>query len=163
MILFLWLPLLPCHTLPLKPLHCALQPVLLFFFFSSSFLLLLRAACMAYGSSQARSQIRATAVGLCHSHSNTGSETCLQPTPQLMVTPDCWPTEWGQGLNLHPHGYQLYSFLLCHSENSLKLPSWRSPMISLLLGLMAFYVYIPVLSISPQVSLRAGAMSSLYT
>ena len=33
-------------------------------------------------------RIRATAAGLRHSHSNTGSEPCLQPTPQLMATPD---------------------------------------------------------------------------
>ena len=43
---------------------------------------LFRAAPMAYGSSQARGQIRAVAAGLRHSHSNTGSE------PQLMATPD---------------------------------------------------------------------------
>jgi len=29
---------------------------------------------MAYGGSQARGLIRATAAGLCHSHSNAGSE-----------------------------------------------------------------------------------------
>ena len=45
---------------------------------------------MAYGNSQARGQIGATAkaAGLCHNHSNVGSEPHLQPTPQLMVTPD---------------------------------------------------------------------------
>ena len=42
----------------------------------------------AYGSSQARDQIGAAATGLHQSHSNTGSEPCLRPTPQLMVTPD---------------------------------------------------------------------------
>ena len=35
---------------------------------------------MAYGGSQARSPIEATAAGLHHSHSNLGSELCLQPT-----------------------------------------------------------------------------------
>ena len=35
----------------------------------------------AYGGSQARGRIRATAAGLHHSHSNTGSEPHLQPTP----------------------------------------------------------------------------------
>ena len=43
---------------------------------------------VAYGSSQARSQIRAGAAGLYHSHSNMGSEPCLQPIPQLMAVPD---------------------------------------------------------------------------
>ena len=37
----------------------------------------------AYGSSQARAGIRATATGLHHSHSNTRSEPHLWPTPQL--------------------------------------------------------------------------------
>ena len=47
-----------------------------------------RAAPMAYGSSQARGLIRATAAGLHHSHSNAISEPCLWPTPQLMARPD---------------------------------------------------------------------------
>ena len=58
----------------------------------------------AYGSSQARGQIRAVATGLRQSHSNAGSKPCLQPTPQLMVMLDPQPTERGQGLNLQPHG-----------------------------------------------------------
>ena len=37
---------------------------------------------MAYESPQARGRIGAIAVGLCHSHSNIGSEPCLQPTPR---------------------------------------------------------------------------------
>ena len=32
--------------------------------------------------------IRAVAAGLRQSHSNTGSEPCLRPTPQLTATPD---------------------------------------------------------------------------
>lgn len=43
-------------------------------------LLLFRAAPLAYGCSQPRGQIRTTASGLHHSHSNTGSEPHLQPT-----------------------------------------------------------------------------------
>ena len=39
--------------------------------------LLSRAAPMACGGSQARGQIRAGASGLCHSHSNAGSEPRL--------------------------------------------------------------------------------------
>ena len=43
---------------------------------------------MAYGNPQARGQIRAAAAKLHHSHSNTGSQPCLQSTPQLTVMPD---------------------------------------------------------------------------
>ena len=38
---------------------------------------------MAYGGSHARGLIGAVAAGLHQSHSNAGSELCLQPTPQL--------------------------------------------------------------------------------
>ena len=55
---------------------------LLFFF------LLFRAEHVAHRGSQARSLIGATAAGLRHSHSHIRSELCLQPTPQLMATPD---------------------------------------------------------------------------
>ena len=41
---------------------------------------------MAYGGSQVRGLIRAVAAGLHHSHSNTGSELCLQPTAQFTAT-----------------------------------------------------------------------------
>ena len=47
-----------------------------------------RVAPAAYGGSQARSRIGAVATGLRQSHSNTGSEPCLQSTPQFMATPD---------------------------------------------------------------------------
>ena len=43
---------------------------------------------MACGSSTPRGQIRVVPFGLCHSHSNAGSESCLLPTPQLMAMPD---------------------------------------------------------------------------
>ena len=46
------------------------------------------AAPAACGGSQARGPIGAVATGLHQSHSNTGSEPCLQPTPQLTATPD---------------------------------------------------------------------------
>ena len=48
---------------------------------------------MAYGGSQARGLIGATAAGLCHSHSHARSQLHLRPTPQLKTTPDPWPTE----------------------------------------------------------------------
>ena len=50
-------------------------------------LLLFKAAPAAYRSSQTRGQIRAIAAGLHHIHSNTGSETPLQPTPRLTAMP----------------------------------------------------------------------------
>ena len=58
-----------------------------FFFF---FFFLFRAASSAYGNSQVRGLIAATAAGLCHTHSysNSGSKPCLRPTPQLMAAPD---------------------------------------------------------------------------
>ena len=67
--------------------------------------LLFRATPMAYVSSQARGRIRATAAGLHHSHRKARSEPRLQPTPQLTAMLDPHPTERGQGLKPHPHGY----------------------------------------------------------
>ena len=60
------------------------------FLFHIYFKNLYRAAPVAYGGSQARGQIGAVAAGLCRSHSNSNarSELPLQPTPQLMATPD---------------------------------------------------------------------------
>ena len=78
------------------------------------------AAAAVYGSSQVRGRIIAPAAGLhyihtvqdlshiCelhHSHSNAGSKPHLQSTLQLVAMLDLWPTEGGQGLNPHPHGY----------------------------------------------------------
>ena len=59
----------------------------------------------AYGHSQARGWIRATAAGLHQSHSHGGSKPHLSSMPWLMATLDPLPTEQGQGLNLSPHGY----------------------------------------------------------
>ena len=56
---------------------------LCFFVVVVVFVCFFRAAPTAYGSSQARGPIRATAAGLRQGHSNTGSEPCVQPTPQL--------------------------------------------------------------------------------
>ena len=64
----------------------------------------LRAAPAAYGGFQARGLIGATAAGLCHSHSNTRSELCLQPILQLMAMLDPQSTDRGQGSNPQPHG-----------------------------------------------------------
>ena len=47
-----------------------------------------RATSAACGGSQARGLIGPVASGLYHSHSNTRSEPCQQPTPQLMAMLD---------------------------------------------------------------------------
>ena len=60
------------------------------------------------------------AASLCQSHNNSGSEPCLQPTPQLTATLDPQPTERGQGSNPHPHGYQFGSFPLRHNGTPIK-------------------------------------------
>ena len=49
--------------------------------YAEFFFFFLRAALAAYGSSWARGQIEAAAAGLYHSHSNTGFELHLLPTP----------------------------------------------------------------------------------
>ena len=59
--------------------------IYLFYFI---FFVFFRAAPMAHVGSQARGQIGDVAAGLHHSHSNVGSESRLQPTPQLMATRD---------------------------------------------------------------------------
>ena len=60
----------------------------LFFFFFFCVFAISWAAPVAYGGSQARGAIGAVAAGLHQSHSNSGSEPRLQPTPQLTATPD---------------------------------------------------------------------------
>ena len=63
----------------------------LIFFFSFLFLVFFAiswATPTAYGGSQARGRIGAVAASLRQSHSNSGSELHLQPTPQLTATPD---------------------------------------------------------------------------
>ena len=59
-----------------------------FYSFFLFFFCIFRAELMAHGGSQARGLIAAVATGLHHSHSNAGSDQCLQPTPQLTATPD---------------------------------------------------------------------------
>ena len=76
--------------------NCPVLPILFIYLFlifflppflSLSFLLsAFRVIPMAYGSSQARGRIGATAVGLCHS--NMRFQLCLWPTPQLTATLD---------------------------------------------------------------------------
>ena len=89
-------------------IHCYKFPSKHGFHYIPQFLfcLFFRAAPEAYGGSQARGPIGATAASLCHNHSNVGSEPCLPPTPELRATPDLETTERGQGSNLHPHESQ---------------------------------------------------------
>ena len=49
---------------------------------------LFRAAPVPYGSCEARGRLGAAANDLRHSHSKVGSQSPLQPTPQLTTTPD---------------------------------------------------------------------------
>ena len=60
--------------------------MLLYFMFY--FIHLFRPAPAAYGSSQARAQIRAVAASICHSHSNVGSKPHLRPKPQFTAMLD---------------------------------------------------------------------------
>ena len=52
------------------------------------FFFLFKAAPAAYGNSQAKRQIGATAAGLGHSHSNARSKLWLWPSLQFTATPD---------------------------------------------------------------------------
>ena len=63
---------------------------ILFFIFFGLFAFS-RAAPTAYGGSQARGWIGAVAVSLHQSHSNVGSKSRLQPTPQLTAMPTLNP------------------------------------------------------------------------
>ena len=75
---YLFFLLLSCisslYILNINPFH--------FFFFH------FRPAPAAYGSYQARGQIRAATADLCFSHGNAGSEPHLQPILQLAAMPD---------------------------------------------------------------------------
>ena len=59
------------------------------------FFSLYRATLVASGGFQARGRIGATAAGLHHGHSNSGSEPCVRPIPQLRATPDPQPSVGG--------------------------------------------------------------------
>ena len=58
------------------------------FNFNFLFVLLFRATPVACGVSQARGRMEVAAAGLHYSHSNTRSELCLWPTPQIRAIPD---------------------------------------------------------------------------
>ena len=61
---------------------------ILILFFIFCLFAISRATPEAHGGSQARGPIGAVAAGVRQIHSNAGSELHLQPTPQLMATPD---------------------------------------------------------------------------
>ena len=76
---------------PNSSIHCFLpvrHPPKVFILFFFSYIILFRAIPEAYGSSQTRGLIRATAAGLHQSHSNARSESHLQTIPQLKAMPD---------------------------------------------------------------------------
>ena len=83
-----------------QPCQLFVPSIFLFLFFFFLFL-----GPHAYGGSQARGPVGAVATSLQHSHSNAGSEPCLQPTAQLSATLDPSSVDGGQGSNPHPHGY----------------------------------------------------------
>ena len=78
------------YVSPTLLLSCVFSFYLLLFIYLFIFCLFTPswAAPAAYGGSQARGRIGAAAASLHWSHSNLGSEPCLQPTPQLMAIPD---------------------------------------------------------------------------
>ena len=82
-----------------------LSLLLIFFFFFT-------AAPVAYGSSEARGQIRVAAAGLCHTHSNSGSELPLWPAPQLIAMPDPL-THWVRPGMEPTSSWILVGFLTC--------------------------------------------------
>ena len=73
-----------------KGIHCRGGSVFFvcFLVFLSFVFCLFRATLSAYGGSQARGLIGATAASLHQSHSNTRAESHLRPTPQLTAMPD---------------------------------------------------------------------------
>ena len=73
------------------------NPCYLFIFFV--FFAISWAASAAYGGSQARGRIGAVAAGRWQSHSNTGSEPCLQPTPHSKFSTFKPPHSWNQEKN----------------------------------------------------------------
>ena len=114
-----------------------------FFLFGIVYLLfvycLFRAAPVACGVSQVRSQIRAEAAGLHHSHSNLRAEPRLPRPPQLTTTPDPKPTEQGWGSNPHPQRYESDSFPLSHNGNS-SLPFYDRIILHVWLYHISFWV-----------------------
>ena len=60
---------------------------------------------MAYGGSQARGLIGATAASICHNHSNIGIRASSVTYTTAHGNAGSLTPEQGQGLNPSPHGY----------------------------------------------------------
>ena len=75
--------------LPRITIFCSMK----FFLFFFSLCLLFMAAPVAFGSSQARGQIRAIAACLCQSHGNARSEPHLRMTPGIKPA-SSWTLPW---------------------------------------------------------------------
>ena len=71
-----------------RKLNVSLKYLFIYLFIYFCLFAFSRAAPTAYGGSQARGLMGAVAAGLRQSHSNSESEPCLQPTPQLTAMPD---------------------------------------------------------------------------
>lgn len=82
----------------------ATRNILLYLFHFTYFISSLGRHLRHSGSSQARGRTGAPAASRHYSHNNAGSEPHLQPTPQLVATPDPQPTERGQGSSPQPQG-----------------------------------------------------------
>ena len=99
---------------------CLIPPPSFFFFFPP------RATSRAYENSQARGWIRATAVGLPHSHSNTRSKSHLQ---LYHISWQYWilnPLSKARDQNhIHTDANWVHT-LLSLSGNSNSLPSWST-------------------------------------
>ena len=103
----------------LIPKYLSVSLPFLFPFFLPSFLLLFRAACVAYGSSQAGGRIGATAASLPHSHSNLGSRLHLWPTYTTAHGNNGSLTHWARpGIEPATSWILVESFLLYHNGNS---------------------------------------------
>ena len=111
-----------------------------FFFFFLFFFF--RAIFKAYGGSQARGLIGATAHSLCQSHSNTGSKLCLWPIPQLMHGNAKSLTHWARpGIVTQPHGSYSDSFILQYfATNFWMLILYSATLMNLLISLSSFCV-----------------------
>ena len=132
----------------------------LFILFYFILFLLFRTTHTAYGGSQARGQIRATAASLCHSHSNSGSKPRLGPgstTHSNASSPP--PTERGQGSNPRP-SWILVRFISAG-------PQWELQINPNLYHVLFFFFFLTVsnashLSVKAKVLTTAGLLFSLW-
>ena len=115
------------------------QHLLLFF----PLLFFLTAILAAYGRTSC-------SWGLHCSHSNIGSEPHLWPKLQLETMLDSWLTDWGQGLNLHPHRDNVRS-LTCWATARASHYSFFFLILASLMGMRLYFIMI-LICISPGIS-----------